>query len=320
MPSAIYSKISVPAEPSSRARGGSEAAALWVSLRPQQWTKNLLVLAGVVFSGSAMAPAKLAAAGGATALFCLASSAAYLLNDLRDRREDRRHTGKRLRPLAAGTLRPAVAKVACGALALAAAAGSLLLPPLFGMTLAAYLLLNVGYSLGLKHVAILDALLIAACFVLRAAAGAFAVGVVPSPWLTLCSMMLALLVALGKRRHELLLLEGAAGRHRASLDGYTGPLLDQLMTVAASAAVVTYSLYTLADETVQRFGTRAMLFTVPCVVYGIFRYLWLVHLRRDTGDPARLFATDIPTLLNLALWGALACGIVYGGLSLPNWR
>jgi 4-hydroxybenzoate polyprenyltransferase len=290
---------------------------LVVSLRPHQWVKNTLVFSGLIFAQLLSQPDRIVAGLWAFTAFCMASSAIYLLNDLRDLEEDRRHPTKKLRPLAAGTLNPAVAAAMMVLLLAGAGAIGLLLPSRFLLVLGVYALVNVGYSLGLKKAVILDVMLIASGFVFRAAAGALAVGVLPSHWLVLCTFLLALLVGFGKRRNELVLLRDAAGDHRQTLTGYSLTFLDMMMGICGAAAIVTYSLYTMAPETQGRFGTRALVLTTPCVLYGIFRYLYLVHKRNDGGDPARLFVADRPTLLNVVAWLAFVCFIVYGP---EEWR
>jgi 4-hydroxybenzoate polyprenyltransferase len=297
----------------------SATRGLLLSLRPQQWVKNTLVFGGLIFSRSLMHWPTVRLSLCAFAIFCMASSGVYLLNDLCDVEADRRHPIKRFRPLAAGKFSLNVARTAMGLLFVGSALAALLLRPAFALTLGIYLLLNVAYSLGLKRVVILDVMVIALGFVLRAVAGAVVIGVTASPWLVLCTLMLALLMSFGKRRHELNLLETEAHNHRQSLDGYSLQFLDLMMTISAGAAVVTYALYTMADETVARFNSHSLVLTVPFVLYGIFRYLFLVHKRMEGGDPARLLVTDMPTLLNVGLWVLVVCFILYGPRTWHPW-
>lgn len=285
--------------------------ALIMSLRPHQWVKNTLVFGGLVFSHSLFDWTAIWHSLGAFAAFCLASSGVYLLNDLQDLEQDRRHPTKRLRPLAAGMVPPITAGATMVVLLLGSTAGGFLLGPQFAVILSVYILMNIVYSLSLKRVVIVDVMVIAIGFVLRAVAGAVVIGVSASPWLILCTFMLALLVGLGKRRHELSLLGTGAQEHRTSLEDYSVQFLDMLMGIAGATAVVTYSLYTLAEETVSRFGSSHIVFTTPFVVYGVFRYLYLTHQHKEAGDPARLFLTDVPTLLNLLLWASMVCVIIY---------
>jgi 4-hydroxybenzoate polyprenyltransferase len=286
--------------------------ALGVSLRPYQWVKNTLVFGGLIFSHSMFQRNAVWQSIEAFVVFCIASSSVYLLNDLRDLEEDRRHPVKRLRPLASGALSPTLAATAMVLFFAGSMADAFRLRPAFGRVVVTYLALNVAYSLWLKRVVILDVMIVASGFVFRAIAGAVVIGVVPSPWLILCTMTLALLVGFGKRRHELTLLHEEAQNHRQSLEGYSEQFLDLMMAISAAAALVSYALYTMAEETVRRFGTRRLILTFPWVIYGIFRYLYLIHKRRGGGDPARLFVTDFPTLLNAALWVAVVCFVLYG--------
>jgi 4-hydroxybenzoate polyprenyltransferase len=292
---------------------------LLVSLRPQQWVKNTLIFSGLIFSRSLTHWATVRLSLCAFGLFCAASSGVYLLNDLCDIEADRRHPVKRFRPLAAGKFSLNFARGAMGTLLIGSLLLALLLSPAFALTLGIYLLLNVAYSLGLKRVVILDVMMIALGFVLRAVAGAVVIGVMASPWLILCTLMLALLMSFGKRRHELSLLQSEAHNHRQSLDGYSLQFLDLMMTISAGAAVVTYALYTMADETVARFNSHSLVLTVPFVLYGIFRYLFLVHKRMEGGDPARLLVTDAPILVNVGLWVLVVCFILYAPSAWHPW-
>jgi len=189
----------------------------------------------------------------------------------------------------------------------------------FGWTLAAYLLINVAYSIRLKRVVILEVMIVAVCFVVRSVAGAVVISVSPSAWLVLCTLMLALLVGFGKRRHEMTLLKVDSRNHRASLAQYSLQFLDLMMAISAGAAVVTYALYTLAEETLRRFGSSRLVLTVPFVVYGVFRYLFVIHESSAGGDPVRLFVTDRPTIINGVLWVSVVCVILYGPRELLPW-
>jgi len=244
-------------------------------------------------------------------IFCCASSGVYLFNDLCDIREDRAHPVKRTRPLASGVLNINLARFVMILLFAAAASGALWLNHGFALIIGVYLATCLAYSFKLKDIVILDVILIASGFVLRAISGAVIIGVEVSEWLVLCTSMVALLVGFGKRRHELVLLEAAAENHRRSLSDYSIAFLDSIMNICAGAAVLTYALYTRADETVQRVGSNAMLLTIPFVVYGIFRYLFLIHKREVGGDPVQLLFRDRPTLLNLVLWILTAGLVIY---------
>jgi 4-hydroxybenzoate polyprenyltransferase len=287
-------------------------AGLVRSLRPAQWAKNTFVLAPLVFAGGLAAPGALARALAAFAAFCAASSAVYLANDLRDREQDRNHPRKRHRPIAAGTLPAGVAGAAAVVLGAAALAASPALGRDFAAALGGYLALQGLYTLWFKRVVILDALAIALGFVLRVYAGAAAVSVAVSPWLFLCTIFLALFLAFSKRRHELVLLADGASSQRGVLTEYSPVFLDQMMNVVTASAVVCYALYAVAPETVAKHGGRSLLVTVPLVLFGIFRYLYLVYHRQEERNPTEAILRDPPFLINMALWGAAVLAIVYG--------
>ena len=284
---------------------------LVVEMRPQEWVKNLLVFSGVIFSRSLTDAHNILISVLGVLLFCAASSGIYLFNDLCDLSADREHPIKKNRPLASGSLNVNAARVAMFVLLTGAAAGSLALSRAFAVTVAIYLTICLAYSIKLKDVVILDVILISSGFVLRAVAGAVLIGVAVSDWLVLCTSMVALLIAFGKRRHELVLLEEDAGNHRVSLNEYSVGFLDSIMAICSGAALITYALYTMAEETAARVGSKGMLVTIPFVVYGIFRYLFLIHRRQAGGDPVKILFGDGPTLLNLLLWIATVGVIIY---------
>jgi 4-hydroxybenzoate polyprenyltransferase len=283
----------------------SPARAALVAMRPRQWSKNLLVFAGLVFAAKLGDATRWLEAGGAFAAYCLASSSAYLVNDVRDREDDRLHPVKRARPIARGELSVRAAVVFAAVLA----ALALGLTGALGLTSVAFLLafaaLQAGYTLALKHVVLLDVLTIAALFVIRAAAGAEAVDVRISPWLLLCTALLALFLALAKRRGELVLVGAKQSPGRPVLEGYSLELVDQLVAIVASSTVIAYSVYTLTAR-----DSKALLATVPFVIFGVFRYLLLVH-RDDVGEePEQVLLTDVPILLAVAGWIATAAAIL----------
>jgi 4-hydroxybenzoate polyprenyltransferase len=282
------------------------------SLRPAQWAKNLFVLAPRVFGGLLLDASAVARGGLALVAFCCASSAVYLVNDIRDREEDRRHPLKRLRPLAAGTLRVPTAVTAMIALAAAALGVALYLGPSFAWILAAYLILNLLYTLWFKHMVILDVMSISLGFVLRVEAGATAMHVEVSRWLFLCTIFLALFLAFSKRRHEITLLAGEASGQRPVLDHYSPAFLDQMINVVTASSVVSYALYAVAPETVEKYGTQDLVFTIPLVLYGIFRYLYLMYQRPGERNPTEAILRDAPFLINMLLWGLAVVWIVYG--------
>ena len=248
---------------------------------------------------------------GAFLIFCGLSGAVYLLNDLRDLERDRLHPAKRHRPLASGSLSPAAAWVAALALGAGSLAAAFLLPAGFRWCAGAYLALNLAYSFGLKNVVILDVMAVAAGFVLRAVAGALVIPVEFSQWLLLCTLLLALFLVAGKRRNELTLLDAEARNHRASLGEYSISFLDQMITVVLSATLVAYCLYVMSDGVAAKLGTPALPLTVPFVVYGIFRYLYLIHHRKEGGSPTRTLFTDKPLLLDVVLWALCVVVILY---------
>jgi 4-hydroxybenzoate polyprenyltransferase len=244
--------------------------------------------------------------------FCAASSAIYLLNDVRDRESDRRHPLKRHRPIAAGELGVAPALVASAALLLLAAVASASLPALFAWALSAYVMLNVLYSLGLKRVVILDVMAIAGGFVLRVLAGAAAIEVAVSSWLLLCTTFVALFLAFSKRRHEIATLPTGEVGTRAVLSQYDLTFLDQLINVVTASTVIAYSLYTVDPATATRLGTRHLVWTVPLVLYGVFRFLFLLYRGTGARSPTDAILRDPPFILNLLLWGALVLLLIYG--------
>jgi 4-hydroxybenzoate polyprenyltransferase len=287
-------------------------APLLRSLRPTQWAKNLFVLAPLVFGSRLGDAVAVTRALLALAAFCCAASAVYLINDLRDREEDRRHPLKRLRPLAAGTLAVSTAAAAIVLLLAAVAALAAYLGAGFAVALGAYLLLNLLYTLWFKHMVILDVMCIGLGFVLRVLGGAQATRVQVSSWLFLCTIFLALFLAFSKRRHEITLLaEGASGQ-RPVLDHYSPAFLDQMINVVTASAVVSYALYAVAPETVAKFHTQRLVYTIPLVLFGIFRYLYLMYQRPEQRNPTEAILGDVPFLINMVLWGLAVVWIVYG--------
>jgi 4-hydroxybenzoate polyprenyltransferase len=286
-----------------RRRGRTQAA--FVSLRPRQWTKNLLLFAGIIFAAKLGDAWRWLDAFAVFAAYCAASSAAYLVNDVRDAHHDRAHPVKRARPIARGELSTRSAYVLAGALLALAVA---LVAPLGLVSLAflaAFLALQAIYTLGLKHVVLIDVMTIAGLFVLRASAGAAGVHVRISPWLLLCTALLALFLALAKRRGELVLVGAEATPGRPVLEGYSLALVDQLVSVVAACTVIAYSLYTFTAR-----DSKALMVTIPFVVFGVFRYLLLIH-RQDLGEePEEVLLRDPPILLCIAAWAVCAAVIL----------
>ena len=286
-------------------------AALIVSLRPDQWTKNLIVFAGLIFGQRLLDASAFGAADWAFAIFCGLSSAMYLINDLVDRNEDRRHPTKRNRPIASGALSTGSAVAAAMVLIGVSLGASFALNRNVGVVAVVFVGLLAAYSRFLKHLVILDVLAIAAGFVIRAIGGAVAVDVPISQWLLVCTVLLALFLGLSKRRHELVLLGDLAADHRRSLAQYSPQLLDQLVSIVAAATLVSYAFYTVEPATVENFGTDRLTWTFPFAVYGIFRYLYLVHREQGGGSPAEMLLRDRPLLACVALWAAAIVLIIY---------
>ena len=291
------------------ARGG--LSAYLRALRPRQWMKNVAVLAAVVFAEKLTDPASARQAFVTLLAFCALGSATYLANDIADRERDRLHPTKKHRPIAAGLIPVGTASVLSAILALTGITVCLLVNERTAILGGAYLALQVAYTTRLKHVVLFDVASIAAGFVLRVAAGALAVSVPISNWLYLCTLLLSLFLALGKRRHELEVLEGDAAMHRGALARYSVPLVDQMMTAVTASLIVTYALYTMSDETIRRFGSDRLSWTVPIVIYGLFRYLYLVHREGAGGAPEKVLTGDRPLLATCAVYGLVVLGIVY---------
>ena len=289
------------------------------SMRIYQWTKNLVLFAGLVFTLKVTeVPFVLAAIAGFFA-FSIAVSGVYVLNDVLDRNRDRLHPDKRHRPVASGRLSAGTATAAASFLGAAGLAGCFLLGPSFGATAVAYVVLTLSYSLFLKRVVLLDVVAIALGFVIRAVAGVELMrdraapggdAIELSPWLLVCAFFLALFLAIGKRRHELTVLEGEASRHRDTLGAYTAKLLDQLVAVVTSATVLAYSIYTITPETVAKFEGRPLYLTIPFVLYGIFRYLYLMYAEEKGGNPSEHLLRDRATLANVVLWALVVVAIL----------
>ncbi len=287
-------------------------------LRPRQWVKNLFVFAGLIFSQSLFTPL-LWPALAAFAIFCALSGAIYVFNDVADVEKDRIHPTKRTRPIARGAL-SIPAALTLGVLLLVGsllAAFALSVP--FGLVAAAYAGLLTAYSVWLKHVVILDVLTVAAGFVLRAVAGAAAIHVEISGWLVICTILVALFLALGKRRHEYRTLRGDAAAHRPILAEYSEGFLDQMVAVVTASTVTAYALYTMSPDTVARFHTRLLPITLPFVLYGIFRYLYLLYRREMGGNPSDLLLNDRALLVNTVLWMLALLVIIYGPVWGPEW-
>jgi 4-hydroxybenzoate polyprenyltransferase len=286
-------------------------SALLEAMRPRQWSKNVFVFAGIVFAGRLFEMRAELRVLAVFAVFCAAASAVYLMNDVADRDSDAHHPQKRMRAVASGRLSSRAAVVASVLLTLVALAGAAALNLRTLAITAGYLGSTFAYSFGLKRVYLLDVMIVAAGFVLRAAVGAAAIDAEISPWLLVCSFLLALFLALGKRRAELVLLGEEAANHRAALGSYSLPLVDSWLTALSGAAIVSYALYTQSPRTVEHFGTTNLLYTVPFVIYALFRYQHHVVRQDAGGDPGSLLLQDRGLWLSLTGWALTAALVIY---------
>jgi 4-hydroxybenzoate polyprenyltransferase len=283
----------------------------FATLRPQQWVKNFVLFAGLIFSQNLDKPDLILKSLAGFVLFCLLSSSAYIFNDIMDVESDRKHPLKSARPIASGRLETSTAIFLFILLAAVSLGFSVWLSPFFALAAAGYFILNLLYSIYLKNVVIIDVMSIAAGFVIRAVAGAVVIGVEISAWLVVCTTLLALFLGFGKRRHELLLLEDQATDHRRILSEYSPYFLDQMISVVTASTVIAYAFYTLSPEVETKLGAKHMELTIPFVLYGVFRYLYLIHQREGGGSPTRMLLTDKPILANVILWLLAVVYIVY---------
>ena len=283
----------------------------WIrAIRPEQWLKNGFVLSPIVFSGRAMVGEYQWRALVAFTAFCAVASAVYLMNDVIDREADRVHPRKASRPIASGLISPASALFGAGVLGVGGVAVGALTSLDVAIVLVAYLVLNVLYGTWLKHIVIVDVFSIAAFFVMRLLAGAYAVDVRPSIWLLLCGGLLALYLGFAKRRHELVLLGSGSTSHRAVLADYNTTFLDQLSVVLLSVTVVSYIMYTLESDTARAIGSNAMTYSTTFVLFGVLRYLYLVH-RNDAGNPTETLLSDRSLLATVVLWAGYCGAVIY---------
>ncbi len=298
--------------------GRSLPVSLLVSLRPEQWTKNGVLFAALLFgAGETARRAELLTVGAigrtilAFCVFCILSSVVYLVNDVADCEADRRHPLKKRRPIACGDLSAGTALSAAAVLTVVGLGVAFWLGALFGVISASYVTLLAAYSKRLKHIVILDVMTLAIGFVLRVAAGAAVIDVPISHWLLVCTILLALFLALSKRRHELVLLADGATEHRRILGEYSPYLLDQMIGVVTASTLIAYIFYTISPETQQKFGTEWLGLTIPFPLYGIFRYLYLVHQKEGGGSPTSMLVNDRPLLACAALWVLAVIVIIY---------
>ena len=282
------------------------------AMRPKQWTKNVLVFAALVFDAKAGDPVFLFRCVLGFVVYCLISGVVYLVNDLTDLERDRQHPRKRNRPLASGRLPVWAAQAAIAVILLICLPVSFFLMPWFGAVVSTYLVLQISYSFLLKNVVIVDVLTIAAGFVLRVAGGAALVEAERfSPWLYVCTVLLALFLGLSKRRGELVLLQENADRHRASLEEYSLPLLDEMISVVTATTVLAYALYTFDPGNPHLPESNAMMLTIPFVLYCVFRYLYLIHQKGETAPPDEVLLKDRPLQVAMGLWGVTALALLY---------
>ncbi len=287
------------------------ALAAFKALRVKQWTKNGVLFAPLLFAKGVVREGLPLKSLIAVAAFSLLASGVYLVNDWVDKEKDRHHPEKRHRPIAAGLLSLPMVLVLVAACWGAAAALGAWLGSGFLAVCGGYLVLQALYTWVLKKAVILDVMAIALGFILRVVAGAVAINVVVSNWLFLCTLLLAVFLGFAKRRHELSSLEGAAGAHRANLEDYSLPMLDQMMSISAASTILAYGLYTVSAETVEHVGSDRLKFTVPCVVYGVFRYLFLVHKRGAGGSPEKVLLSDAPLIADIGIFVAVAAWALY---------
>ncbi|NIM90431.1 MAG: decaprenyl-phosphate phosphoribosyltransferase [Candidatus Aminicenantes bacterium] len=281
------------------------------SMRPHQWTKNFFIYAALIFSQNIFNLPLLLKTTIAFSAFCLISSALYVFNDLKDLEEDKLHPLKSKRPIASGKIKKSTALLMIVILGLLGFSSAFTLNKNYFIIILVYFLIQMAYSLKLKHIVILDVFVVALGFLIRVVAGGLAIEVSLSSWLLICTILLALFLALSKRRHELVLLEDEASDHRPILEEYSPYLLDQMIAVVTASTVIAYCLYTISEETVTKFGTSNLIFTVPFVLYGIFRYLYLIHQKSEGGSPEALIIKDKPLLIDIFLWIAAAVIILY---------
>lgn len=281
------------------------------SARLHQWVKNFFIFAALIFSGHLFILNDLLLTVAGFFIFSLASSAIYIFNDVADVEKDKLHPEKSKRPLPSGKLKTSTALTASTILGVSALLLGFSLGLNFTFVLIGYIILNILYSLFIKSLVILDVMTIAMGFVLRIYAGALLINVPVSEWLIICTILLALFLGFSKRRSELVLLENAADTHRSVLGHYSPQFLDQMIGIVTASTVMSYALYTISEETVLKFGTNNLIYTVPFVLYGIFRYLYLVHKKELGGNPTLAILKDLPLIINLILWIVSASIIIY---------
>jgi 4-hydroxybenzoate polyprenyltransferase len=289
----------------------SQIKYIFMAMRPKQWVKNVFIFAGLIFSRNLFDASLLTKVFLGFILFCLGASSVYIFNDICDIEKDKEHPEKCKRPLAAGHINLTKAYLASTTFAATALIGAFFLDLRFFVILTVYVGMNIAYSVKLKHIVILDVMCIAFGFVFRVLAGTALAGVQASDWLIICTITISLFLGFSKRRHELTLVGANAENHRKVLSDYSIVFLDQMIAVATACSVMSYALYTIADETIARFSTRNLVFTIPFVIYGIYRYLYLLYQKQIGGNPTSALLTDFPLLLNGLLWVGAIILIIY---------
>ena len=279
--------------------------------RPTQWSKNLFIFAPLIFAQEFFVASLILKTGAAFVIFCLLSSSMYIWNDICDIEKDKLHPKKSSRPIASGKIKIKSAIIIFFAMCIASLIMAFLLATKFFLMSLLFVALQVAYSLKLKHVAIIDVFVIAAGFYIRVVSGGLVIEIPLSSWLLICTFLLALFLSISKRRYELVLLESNASNHRHVLKEYSPYFLDQLIAVVTASIFVAYCLYTVSEETIEKFGTRNLIFSIPFVLYGIFRYLYLIHQKGKGGSPEELILRDKALLINISLWILTVFSVLY---------
>ena len=280
-------------------------------MRPEQWIKNFFVFTALLFSKNLLNLSKDIDALVGFIIFCMITGCAYMINDLVDLEKDKLHPTKSQRPIASGRLNKTTAIKITTIICLVSLSFAFYINSFFGIIVLTYFLLNIGYSIYLKNIVIIDVVTIASGFVLRVLGGAVIISVTSSQWLVLCTILLSLFLGFSKRRHELILLEDNATGHRKVLEHYSPYFLDQMISVVTASTLICYALYTMSKDTIEKLGTSKLIYTIPFVLYGIFRYLYLVHQKEKGGSPTEVVFTDKPMIINISLWVIASVMFIY---------
>ena len=280
-------------------------------MRPEQWIKNFFVFTALLFSKNLLNLSKDIDALVGFIIFCMITGCSYIINDLVDLEKDKLHPTKSQRPIASGRLNKTTAIKITTIICLVSLSFAFYINSFFGIIVLTYFLLNIGYSIYLKNIVIIDVVTIASGFVLRVLGGAVIISVTSSQWLILCTILLSLFLGFSKRRHELILLEDNATGHRKVLEHYSPYFLDQMISVVTASTLICYALYTMSKDTIEKLGTSKLIYTIPFVLYGIFRYLYLVHQKEKGGSPTEVVFTDKPMIINISLWVIASVMFIY---------